>query len=98
MKKEAFNKENPIELMSQLMKVLYREASEVETEKMRLELRKCLEQGAIGFSTGLAYATANESTTEEVISLAKEVHKSGGVYVTHLRNEFDKVIANCGEI
>ena len=28
MKKEAFNKENPIELMSQLMKVLYREGLE----------------------------------------------------------------------
>jgi N-acyl-D-aspartate/D-glutamate deacylase len=71
---------------------LYRQATANETEAMRAELKECLAQGAIGLSTGLAYATAKESTTEEVIALAKEVHGSGGVYVTHLRNEFDKVI------
>jgi N-acyl-D-amino-acid deacylase len=74
------------------MSDLYREATTAETEAMRKELVKCLEQGAIGLSTGLAYGTAIESTTAEVIALAKEVNRTGGVYVTHLRNEFDKVI------
>ena len=33
-----------------------------------------------------------QSTTSEVIELAKTVYNYGGIYTTHLRNEFDKVI------
>ena len=52
----------------------------------------CLKEGAIGLSTGLAYGTARESSTEEVAKLAKVLGQNDGVYVTHLRNEFDQVI------
>jgi N-acyl-D-amino-acid deacylase len=71
---------------------LYREANSQEIKAMSNELRKCLEDGAIGLSTGLAYGTAMQSTTREVIELAKTVYEQGGIYTTHLRNEFDKVI------
>ena len=71
---------------------LFRQSVNSELEAMCEELDKCLEQGAIGMSTGLAYGTARESTTEEVIALAKIVKQHDGIYVTHLRNEFDKVI------
>ncbi|MCM8530304.1 MAG: amidohydrolase family protein [Lentisphaeraceae bacterium] len=71
---------------------LYRQATFVEIEAMQKELHECLEQGAVGLSTGLAYGTARESTTEEIIALAKVVNEHDGIYVTHLRNEFDKVI------
>lgn len=74
------------------MRDLYREATSSETLAMSNELRRCLEEGAIGLSTGLAYGTAMKATTQEVISLARTVNKNGGIYVTHLRNEFDKVI------
>lgn len=74
------------------MASLDRTATEAETAGMRAELRSCLEQGAIGLSSGLAYGTAIEASTEEVIELALEVKESGGIYATHLRNEFDQVI------
>ena len=71
---------------------LYREVSDSELVAMKDELDECLKQGAIGLSTGLAYATARQSNTEEVIELAKVLGANNGVYVTHLRNEFDQVI------
>jgi N-acyl-D-amino-acid deacylase len=74
------------------MQDLYLEASVAELEGMQKELDQCLQEGAIGLSTGLAYGTAKASSTAEVATLAKVLGKNGGVYVTHLRNEFDQVI------
>ncbi|MFY0652857.1 MAG: D-aminoacylase [Cyclobacteriaceae bacterium] len=71
---------------------LYRAANKEEIDAMSEELHECLSQGAIGLSTGLAYDSALQSTTEEVITLAKIVHECDGIYVTHMRNEFDKII------
>ena len=39
---------------------LFRQSVNSELEAMCEELDKCLEQGAIGLSTGLAYGTARE--------------------------------------
>ena len=74
------------------MEDLQRTANEQEIQAMKHQLDRCLQEGAIGLSTGLAYSTARESSTEEVIELARIVGKNDGVYVTHLRNEFDEVI------
>ena len=71
---------------------LFKTATAYEIEAMQEDLEEALASGALGLSTGLAYATAKHSTTEEVISLAGKVNNYGGVYVTHLRDEFDKVL------
>ena len=44
-------------------------------------------QGALGLSTGLFYAPQSFSTTEEVIALAREAGRLGGVYDSHIRDE-----------
>jgi N-acyl-D-amino-acid deacylase len=44
-------------------------------------------QGAIGLSAGLFYAPQNFAKTDEVIALAKEAGKRGGIYDTHQRDE-----------
>ena len=44
-------------------------------------------QGALGFSTGLFYAPQSFSKTDEVIALAREAGKRGGVYDSHIRDE-----------
>jgi N-acyl-D-aspartate/D-glutamate deacylase len=49
-------------------------------------------RGAIGLSTGLAYATALAASTGEVVGLAKVAGSAGGIYATHLRNEFDDIL------
>ena len=71
---------------------LNRAASVDEIERMRVQLRASLEQGALGLSSGLAYASAFASTTDEVKLLAEVLNEFGGVYTTHLRTEFDGIL------
>lgn len=71
---------------------LDRAASPGEIGLMRAQLRDALEHGALGLSSGLAYASAFASTTNEVKSLAEVLNEFGGVYTTHLRTEFDGIL------
>jgi N-acyl-D-amino-acid deacylase len=76
-----------------VMERLDRPASSSEMRRMREHLAEALEQGAIGLSTGLAYSSALASSTEEVISLAQGLAEASGIYVTHVRNEFEEADA-----
>lgn len=58
-----------------------------ELEKMKGYVRSTMEDGALGFSTGLLYVPANYAETEEVIELAKVASEYGGIYYTHMRDE-----------
>lgn len=71
---------------------LFRPATEIEIAGMRVQLRDALRQGALGLSSGLAYASAFQSTTEEVMALAEELAAEGGIYTTHLRSEFEPIL------
>lgn len=72
---------------------LDRSATDYEIAAMRLQLRTALAEGALGLSSGLAYASAFSSSTEEVKQLAQELNAAGAIYTTHLRTEFDEIIA-----
>jgi N-acyl-D-amino-acid deacylase len=71
---------------------LQRTASAAEISAMREQLRESLEAGALGLSTGLAYASAFSASTDEVVQLATELAAFGAVYTTHLRSEFEPVL------
>lgn len=71
---------------------LFHPATETEIAGMRVQLRDALRQGALGLSSGLAYASAFQSTTEEVMALAEELAAEGGIYTTHLRSEFEPIL------
>jgi N-acyl-D-aspartate/D-glutamate deacylase len=64
-----------------------RAPSAAELGEMRALVAKGMCEGAIGFSAGLFYAPQSYATTEEVIALATEAGKRGGVYDTHQRDE-----------
>jgi N-acyl-D-amino-acid deacylase len=53
--------------------------------------------GACGFSTGLFYPTNGAADEGEVSAVASRFAKHGGVYATHMRNEFDKVLDSIDE-
>ncbi|MBK8647599.1 MAG: amidohydrolase family protein [Gemmatimonadetes bacterium] len=63
-----------------------REATAAEVEKMRAYVRKGMQEGALGFSTGLAYNPGYYSSTAEVIALNKVAAEFGGIYDTHDRD------------
>jgi N-acyl-D-glutamate deacylase/N-acyl-D-amino-acid deacylase len=79
-------------LRSNHMDDLLRSASPDEISAMRAQLRDSLEAGALGLSTGLAYASAFSAETSEVKQLAEELTAFGAVYTTHLRSEFEPVL------
>ena len=63
-----------------------------QLEKMKALVRDAMRDGAVGVSTSLEYAPAPYAKTEEIIALASEASKFGGIYATHMRNESDTVI------
>ncbi|QXG27711.1 D-aminoacylase [Pseudomonas viridiflava] len=79
-------------LRSNHTKDLLRTASAGEISAMREQLRDSLANGALGLSTGLAYASAFSAETDEVMQLAEELTEVGAVYTTHLRSEFEPVL------
>jgi N-acyl-D-amino-acid deacylase len=64
-----------------------REPTPAELEKEKALTVKGMCEGAIGLSAGLFYAPQNFAKTDEVIALAKEAGKRGGIYDTHQRDE-----------
>lgn len=57
-----------------------------ELKVMRRRVRKGMEQGAVGLSSGLDYIPSRYASTEELIALCEEIAPYGGVYVTHMRS------------
>ena len=48
---------------------------------------EAMEMGAIGLSSGLAYAPGFSAGTEELIALSKIAARHGGLYASHIRSE-----------
>jgi N-acyl-D-amino-acid deacylase len=63
-----------------------------QLEKMKALVRDAMRDGAVGVSTSLEYAPAPYAKTDELIALASEAAKFGGIYATHMRNESDSVL------
>src|SRR5882762_1253212 len=68
-----------------------------QLEKMKALVRDAMRDGAVGVSTSLMYAPAPYAKTEEIIALASEASKFGGIYATHMRNESDSVLTAIDE-
>ncbi len=69
-----------------------RHATEAEMRHMEKLLTACLEDGALGLSSGLVYAPGTFATTEELTRLARVAERHGALYATHVRNESDDVL------
>ncbi|MBS1841923.1 MAG: amidohydrolase family protein [Acidobacteria bacterium] len=67
-----------------------RVATPEEISKMVSLTAHAMHEGAIGLSSGLEYDLASYSNTDEVIAMAAEAAKSGGFYMTHIRDEGNK--------
>jgi N-acyl-D-amino-acid deacylase len=72
---EVFGKSQPEKLSPKQLDAL--------KEKIAVEMEK----GAMGFSTRLDVPPGALTQTEELIEIGKVVHKYGGLYATHMRDE-----------
>ena len=69
-----------------------KQPSPEQLEQMKALVREAMHDGAVGLSTSLEYAPAPYAKTEELVALAGEAAKFGGIYATHMRNESDSVL------
>jgi N-acyl-D-aspartate/D-glutamate deacylase len=65
--------------------------------RMRALVADAMRQGAVGLSTALEYAPAPYARTEELIALASEAARFGGIYATHMRSEGEAIDAALDE-
>jgi N-acyl-D-aspartate/D-glutamate deacylase len=58
-----------------------------ELARMQALVGAAMRDGAMGVSTSLQYAPAPYAKTDELIALASEAAKGGGIYASHIRDE-----------
>lgn len=64
-----------------------RPATPAELARMQDLVRQAMAEGALGVGSSLIYAPANYATTDELIALARAAGESGGMYISHMRDE-----------
>lgn len=62
-----------------------------QLSQMQDLVRQAMEQGALGVTTALIYAPASYAHTPELIALAQESARCGGIYTVHMRSEGDHI-------
>lgn len=65
------------------------ETTPEELEHMKEEVRKAMECGAVGLSSGLIYLPGAYTSKEEFVALCAETKPYGGLYITHKRDDGD---------
>jgi N-acyl-D-aspartate/D-glutamate deacylase len=63
-----------------------------EVDTMRSVVRRAMEDGAMGMASALIYPPGNYATTGELVEEAKAMAPYGGVYISHMRSEADKLL------
>lgn len=74
-----------------------RKANEGEINRMQSMAAEAMASGAAGFSTGLFYPTNAAADRAEVAAIARCFAAAGGVYATHMRDEFAGVLDSIEE-
>jgi N-acyl-D-amino-acid deacylase len=74
-----------------------RAATAEELEAMKALVRRGMEEGAVGLSTGLKYTPGAWADTDEVVELAKVVAEFHGLYTSHMRDEGRGVVESVRE-
>lgn len=74
-----------------------RPADDTEVAEMVGLLRRSLEEGAFGFTTGLEYHPGNTAAYDELASLCRAVADVDAIYATHSRNRDKRYFVGFGE-
>jgi N-acyl-D-amino-acid deacylase len=69
-----------------------------ELERMRALVRHAMEEGALGLGSSLIYAPAFYAKTPELIELAAEAGRHGGIYISHIRSEGNALLEAVDEL
>jgi len=67
-------------------------ATQAELDTMRAAVRRAMEDGAFGVASALVYPPGAFASTNELVAVAGAAAPYGGLYVTHLRSEADRLL------
>ncbi len=84
-------------IRSEVIGPVDRAATPDEIEQMKAMVRRGMEDGAFGLSSGLFYVPGAFASTEEVIELAGVAGRMGGSYISHMRDEASGVLDSVRE-
>ncbi len=68
-----------------------RKATPEELVRMQDLVRDAMRDGALGVGSSLIYAPANFADTDELVALVKAAGEYGGVYISHIRSEGNRL-------
>jgi|YNPNPStandDraft_1061719.scaffolds.fasta_scaffold03925_11 N-acyl-D-amino-acid deacylase len=68
-----------------------------ELHRMQALVRQAMEEGAMGVGSALIYVPGAYATTEELIAMAKVAAQYGGMYISHIRNEGERILGALDE-
>ena len=68
-----------------------------ELAQMKALVADAMRDGAVGVSTSLEYPPAPYAKTDELIALASEAGRYGGIYATHMRSESNDILTSIDE-
>ena len=69
-----------------------------QLDSMRTLVAQAMREGAMGLGTSLIYAPAAYAETDELVALAQEASRYGGMYVSHMRSEGDRILQAVDEL
>jgi N-acyl-D-amino-acid deacylase len=66
--------------------------------RMRALVRTAMKEGALGVGSSIIYAPASYAETPELIALTTEAARCGGMYISHMRSEGNKLLESIDEL
>lgn len=69
-----------------------------ELARMRRLVAQAMEEGALGVGSSLIYAPAFYAKTDELVALCEEAGKYGGMYISHMRSEGNRLLEAIDEL
>ncbi len=69
-----------------------------ELQRMKGLVRQAMEEGAVGVGSSLIYAPAFYAETDELIELSRAAAEFGGMYISHMRSEGNRLLEGIEEL
>jgi N-acyl-D-amino-acid deacylase len=69
-----------------------------QLQRMRALVHQAMEEGALGVGTSLIYPPASFAETDELVALTSEAAACGGMYISHMRSEGDRLLESIDEL
>ena len=69
-----------------------------QLRRMRALVRQAMQEGALGVGSSLIYPPATFAKTDELVALTTEAGRCGGMYISHMRSEGDRLLESIDEL